>query len=165
MGWFDKVKTAFGGHGVKVEAVSVERQPVDGDIVFPLTDSVIKGQFKITFSSSQEVLSHVTEFVLQRRHPDGRDEPIVLGVDRHDAAHPVYGAQVAPPYTARPGQVVESGFCITDVDIPNTLMKLGYLTPGLALADDDLSFYVRVTADVKGTILDADVKVPIEIAA
>jgi len=163
MGWFDKMKTALGGHGVQVEALSVERQPVSGDIRFPLKDTVIKGQFRVNFGSNQEVLAHEVQFVAQKKHDNGYEEQIVLGTDRHDAKNQVFGAAVQPPYTAGPGRVVEDGFCIIDVDIPTALVKLGYIHPLFALNDEKVSFFVKITADVKGTILDADATVPVEV--
>lgn len=161
MGWFDKVSTFFGGHGVLIKATSIERLPPE-QAFLPVGDSVIKGQYEITFDKDVEVLAHVAEFFLEKKHADGREERILLGDDRCDADNQVIGAEVNPPYTATKGKVVKTGFCIIRVDIPGELSKLGY-----AGAQDankpELSYYIRLTADVKGTILDADVKVPVRI--
>ena len=161
MGWFDKVSTFFGGHGVAIKATSIERMPPD-QAFLPVGDSVIKGQYEITFDKEVEVLAHIAEFFVMKKHADGREEQILLGDDRQDADQQVIGAEINAPYTAKKGQVVKTGFCIIRVDIPATLRQLGYANDSDA-TKPELSFYVRLTADVKGTILDADCKVPVRI--
>ena len=42
MGFFDKAKKFFGGHGVSLEFTRIERQDPAGAVTFPVTDSVLK---------------------------------------------------------------------------------------------------------------------------
>jgi hypothetical protein len=161
MGWFDKVATFVGAHGTNIQAITVERQQPT-HVKFPVGDSVIKGQFQISFDKDAEVLAHITEFFVEKKHEDGREERVLLGVERHDAQNVVHGAEVNPPYLAKKGQVVKDGFCIIRVDIPQKLRELGYHSEADARRPE-LKFFVRMTADVKGTPMDADCVVPINV--
>jgi hypothetical protein len=61
------------------------------------------------------------------------------------------------PYDMAAGDTKEDGFCCTSIDIPEATKKLSSRC-------EDLKFYVRVTADVKGTPMDAEAKVPFTVA-
>jgi hypothetical protein len=156
MGFFDKLKTLVGEHGCKVEITQLENQD-PAAAKFPFRDSVFKGNFKVTASKPCTILGHKTEICVMQKHPDGREEIVVLGDDTHDAQRQVIGMNYTWPYDMAAGDTKEDGFCCTSIDIPEATKKLSSRC-------EDLKFYVRVTADVKGTPMDAEAKVPFTVA-
>jgi hypothetical protein len=164
MGFFDKVKTFVGDHGCKVELLDLERQPVN-EVRFPVGDSVFKGRFRVTASKPCTVLAHKVEVVLQKKHADGREEQVILGSDVHDAKNQVIGLSYQWPYEMAPGQSNDDGFVAVNIDIPGALQKLGYADAAGAASAPELAFFVRVTADVKGTPMDAEAKAPFAVVA
>lgn len=157
MGLFDKVRTLVGDHGCKVAITSLERQ-APGAVRFPIGDSVFKGNFTVTASRACTVLGHKAELFVMKKHADGREEQVLLGDELHDEKHEVIGLGYTWPYDMAAGETREDGFCIVQVDIPGTVEKLGYASPSAAASATDLTFFVRVTADVKGTPMDAEAK-------
>lgn len=164
MGFFDKVKTFVGEHGCKVEITSLERQ-APGAVQFPINDSVFKGNFRVTATKPCTVLAHKVEVCVMKKHPDGREEVVVLAEDSHDAKNQVIGLDYQWPYEMKAGDVKEDGFCAGGLDIPGALTKLGFANPTAAIGAANLTWYVRVLADVKGTPMDADAKANFSIVA
>jgi len=150
MGFFDKLKTLVGEHGCKVEITSLEHQD-PASCTFPATDSVFKGNFKVTATKPCNVLAHKVEIIVLKKHADGREERVTLAEDVHDANNQVIGLEYQWPYDMAAGDVKEDGFCAVNLDIPDTLTKLG-----VRADSPNVTFYVRVTADVKGTPMDAE---------
>ncbi|MBX7081149.1 MAG: hypothetical protein K1X88_18255 [Nannocystaceae bacterium] len=157
MGFFDKVKTFVGAHGVKVEYLELERQPPTA-VVFPITDSVFKGKYRITAEKPCTVLAHKHEVMLMKKHPDGREEHVTLGEEVHDERVNDTGHRLRWPHEMKAGDVIEHWMIVGDIDIPASLRRLGYADPAAAIDDPALTFFVRVTIDVKGTPMDADTK-------
>jgi len=162
MGFFDKARTFLGGHGCKVEITRLERQD-PSDVAFPMHDSVFKGNFRITAGRPCTVLAHLFEVCVMRKHADGREEVVVLGEDRHDEKTEIIGSELKWPYEMNEGEAKEDSFLVSGIDIPGALDRMGYLNPRAAIAMPELTFFVRVTADVKGTPLDADAKVQFKV--
>ncbi len=159
MGLFDKLKTLVGEHGCKVEITSLEKQ-APGEAVFPVGDSVFKGNFKVTATKPCTILAHKVEICVTKKHADGREELVVLGDDRHDEKNQVFGLDYQWPYDMKAGDSKEDGFCVTSLDLPAVLAKLG------SAADaSNLTWFVKVSADVKGTPMDADAKATFKVEA
>ena len=59
MGFFDKAKSFFGGHGVKVEITRLERQD-PGSVTFPITDSVFKGNYRVSAEKAATAMKVLT---------------------------------------------------------------------------------------------------------
>jgi len=164
MGLFDKATTFFGGHGCKVEVTELEKQH-PGSVSFPLTDSVVKGRFRVTASKPCTVLAHLIQICVTKKHPDGREEEVVMAEEKYDAANEVIGSDFKFPYQLAAGQSQDDSFCAVNVDIPETLKGLGFADAAASVDSTQLKFFVRVTADVKGTPLDADAIVPFKVTA
>src|SRR5262245_48029752 len=97
MGFFDKAKNFLGGHGLKVQLVEVEKQD-PSSVALPIGDSVLKGKFDVVADKDCVVLKHVSEFVVVRKHPDGREQTVVLGSDRQDEKTNIIGSDHKWPY-------------------------------------------------------------------
>lgn len=161
MGFLDKLKHFAGGHGVKVEITSVERQ-APSSVTFPLTDSVMKFQVRVTGDKEVTVLSH--DFVVYAERTT-KDNPRLIEVarDSHDEKTDILGANIKWPYTLAPGQVVEDGCCITNVDLTNALRKMDVHDPGSVLSDPNYRFFVKFIADVKGSPMDPEASVDFRV--
>lgn len=159
MGFFDKLKTLVGEHGCKVEITSLEHQDPAATI-FPATDSVFKGNFKVSATKPCTILGHKVQVCAMKKHPDGREEVVVLADDTHDEKNQVIGLDYKWPYDMKAGDTKEDGFCAVNLDIPGTLTKFGCRADA-----PNVTFYVKVTADVKGTPLDAEAKVNFKVQA
>jgi hypothetical protein len=164
MGFFDKLKTLVGAHGCKVEITRLERQAPD-QVTFPATDSVFKGNYKITAEKPCTILAHKHQIVVTKKHADGHEETVVLGESAHDASTNIGGSENKWPYDMVAGDEKTDSFMVSRLDIPAMLKKLGYSDPSAAMRAPNLTFFVRITADVKGTPMDAEAKVNFKIAA
>lgn len=164
MGFFDKIKTFVGEHGCKVEITSLEHQD-PAAMKFPVGDSVLKGNFKVTATKPCTVLAHKVEVCVMKKHPDGREEVVVLAEDSHDEQNQVVGLDYKWPYEMKPGDVKEDGFCAVNLDCVGALRRLGFDNPSSAVNAPNLTWYVKVLADVKGTPMDADAKANFTIVA
>ncbi|MGC4117568.1 MAG: hypothetical protein QM765_24025 [Myxococcales bacterium] len=164
MGFLDKIKTFVGEHGCKVEITSLERQD-PAAMSFPVHDSVLKGNFKVTASKPCTVLAHKVEVCVMKKHADGREEVVVLGEDSHDEKNQVIGLDYQWPYEMKPGDVKEDGFCVVNLDLTGALRRLGFDNPSSAVTASNLTWYVKVLADVKGTPMDADAKQTFTVVA
>lgn len=153
MGLLDKVKGFLNVDGLKVEILSVESP-------FPVGDTVLKGRFSLTAGIACEVASTRVRFVLQKRHPDGRVEDVVLGEDDSTTAH---DADTAYPLALAAGERRELGFCIVQVSIPEALQSLGYPEPAPALASPDVRFFVKLDADARGTPFDPAAQMDVRV--
>jgi hypothetical protein len=161
MGFWDKVKLFFGGHGVTAEFTEIEGQSVRGDVYFPVTDTVLKGHVRITGTKEVTILSHDYEVYLEENDEDG--ESVLVAEDSHDASTDIIGGDLTWPYTLKPGDVIEDSFCITDVDLEEACAQLGIDDPYYVVDHSYYRFYVKFTADVKGTALDADDEFEIDL--
>ena len=159
MGFFDKMRTFVGEHGLKVQITKLEQQQ-PGSVRFKLTDSVFKGNYEIIAERPCKVLNHLHEVIVVKTHPDKREEQVVLGSELYDEKTEIGGSDLKWPYEIGAGETKKAGFCIIQMDIPAELRKLGYGDPAAAASAPELQFFVRVTADVEGTILDAEAKAP-----
>lgn len=151
MGFFDKMKTFAGGHGVKLEITQIERLP-PADSFLPATDTVLKGKFAVTSTQEQVVLAHVATFnVWLQTEKDGQRHN-ELARERYDGKD-IWGVDF--PYTIKPGETVEGAFILTlNPTVQDAITKLGYTVEG-AVADKNMHFDLKVEADVKGTPIDA----------
>jgi hypothetical protein len=161
MGLLDKAKSFLGQHGLKVEIISLERQDPK-TCRFPLSDSVLKGKYKVTADKDCIVLNHQHFLMLEKKHPDGFLELVTLGQDRHDEGTEIVGSDLRWPYPLAANQSREDGFLISDIDIAGALRKLGY-EPERAVSKPELRFFVRVLADVKGSPFDPTHEVNVTI--
>ena len=124
MGFFDKVKHFAGGHGVKVAHVVIERQE-PGQVTLPIGDTVVKGRFRVTAEKPCEVLSMKSEFCMEVKHADGREEIIVLGADVFPEPHTSRSDDMlAYPHAMSGGASVEDYFNILmEKDISTALAE------------------------------------------
>jgi hypothetical protein len=159
MGFFDKVKHFAGGHGVKVEHVEIERQPVAG-ATLPITDTVVKGKFAVTADKACEVLSMKAEFCVSLTYPDGIKDTLVLGEDVFPKAHCTrMGDMLQYPHTMAAGaRVVDYFNILMGKDIPAVLAEK-------KVAFESCQFFVRTMVDVKGSPFDPEAKDPIHVTA
>lgn len=164
MGFFDKAKSFFGGHGVKLEITRLERQD-PGSVTFPITDSVFKGNYRITAEKAATILAHIHEIIVKKKHADGREETIVVGSDSHDAETDIIGCDLKWPYEIAAGQSVEDSFLVSDLDLPKVFRRLGYSAPEDALVDGSVEVLCRITADVKGSPFDAEGIAKVKVVA
>ncbi len=155
MGFFDRAKSFFGGHGVKVEITRLEHQE-PAEATFPIGDSVFKGNWRVTTAKPCTVLSHTHELVIKKTFADEREEEIVVGEDTHDADSDIMGHPLEWPYDLAPGSTAEDSFLIDDIDLPKALRRLGYNNPEDAITDTNIEVFFRATADVKGSPFDPD---------
>lgn len=162
MGIFDKAKNFFGGHGLKVEITRLERQD-PASVTFPITDSVFKGNYRVIAEKDCVVLNHTHEFLARRKHPDGRVEDIVLGRDRHDENTDIIGATIKWPYDLKGGASVDDSFLISDIDIEAGMKKLGFTTALEGATSPQVSFILRVSADVKGSPFDPNAEATVRV--
>ena len=153
MGFFDKAKKFFGGHGVEVGFTRLERQE-PGSVRFPVGDSVFKGNVVVRTSEPCTVLAHLYEVVVVRTGADGQEEEVVLASDRHDESTDIMGADISWPYELPAGESKEDSFLVHSIDIRQALRNFGFKDPGSSLEDPSLRFFVRFTADVKGSPFD-----------
>jgi hypothetical protein len=156
MSFFDKVKHFAGGHGVKATITEIERQPPES-AKFPLGDSVLKFNVEVTGDKQVTILAHVFAFYAERK---GEDSPrlIEVAVERHDQSTEIFGAKVKWPYELEPGRVVRDGCCMTSVDLKKALGEMGVHDVRDALNDSRYEFFVKFTADVKGSPMDAQAR-------
>ncbi|MEZ4380187.1 MAG: hypothetical protein R3A79_02475 [Nannocystaceae bacterium] len=155
MGFFDKAKSFFGGHGVKVEITRLERQD-PSTVTFPIGDSVFKGNWRVVTEKPCTVLSHTHELVVKKTFADGREEELVVGEDTHDNNTDILGHPLKWPYDLQAGGAAEDSFLIDDIDLPKALRRLGYANPEDAITDTNVEVFFRATADVKGSPFDPD---------
>jgi hypothetical protein len=153
VGFFDKAKNFFGGHGLRVEITRLERQDPRA-VSFPIGDSVFKGNYRVIADKDCTVLSHTHELLVRRKHVDGRVEDVVLGSDRHDESTDIIGGNIKWPYDLRGGASVDDSFLIMDIDIEAGLKKLGFGSAVEGATSPQVSFHLRVSADVKGSPFD-----------
>jgi len=162
MGFFDKAKSFFGGHGVKVEITRLERQDPAG-ATFPIGDSVFKGNWKVITEKACTVLSHTHELVVKKTFADDREEEIVVSEDTHDADTDIMGDPLKWPYDLAAGATVEDSFLLDEIDLPKVFRRLGYNDPLDALADSNVEVFFRATADVKGSPFDPSATAKIKL--
>jgi hypothetical protein len=163
LGFFDKVKHFAGAHGVKASIIEIERQSPQ-EARFPVTDSVLKFRVGVEASGEKEVtvLSHVFSLWAERK---GENDPRLIEVasDRHDDKSDIMGSRIKWPYQLKPGDTVQDGCCITGVDLGKALREMGVNDVRAALSDSNYEFYVKFTADVQGSPIDASAKQVIRV--
>lgn len=159
MGFFDKAKRFLGGHGVKVQHLVIEQQD-PGAATLPIADTVVKGKFKMTADKDATVLSMESEFCMEVKHPDGREELVVLGRDVFPEPNTSRSDDMQQyPFDMTPGGEVEDFFIISmDTDIPTELGKRN-------LSATQARFFVKTTVDVKGSPFDPSASDDIRILA
>ena len=162
MGFFDKAKSFFGGHGVKVEITRLERQD-PGAVTFPIGDSVFKGNYRVSADKPATILAHVHEIIVKKKHADGREESVVVGADTHDASTDIIGCELKWPYEIAAGQTVDDSFLVSDIDLPKVFRRLGYNPPEDALVDGSVEVFCKITADVKGSPFDAEALAKVKV--
>lgn len=161
MGFFDKVKHFVGGHGVKAAITEIERQNPQ-EARFPVSDTVLKFRVEVEGEKEATVLAHVFSLYAERK---GETNPRLIEVasERHDEKTDIYGSRVKWPYQLKPGEAVEDGCCITDVNLTKALQEMGVTDVRAALNDSSYEFYVQFTADVQGSPIDAQAKQVIRV--
>ncbi len=159
MGFFDKAKHFMGGHGVKVAHTKIERQDPLG-ATLPIGDTVVKGRFTVATEKDCTVLSMKARFVMERIHPDGRVEEIVLGEDVFPAPNVNRSDEMVKyPYELKPGAVVEDFFILhMENDIPAQLGERG-------LTADKVRFFIKTMVDVKGSPFDPEAKNEVRVVS
>jgi hypothetical protein len=154
MGFFDKAKHFMGGHGVKVEIVKIERQ-APSEARMPMTDTVVKGTCRIVTEKDCNVLAHTFEFVVKHKNKEGIDTEQVIARDRHDEKDDIMGGSIKWPYDLPANTPIEDPFSmIMKENIPTVLRNLGYANPVDAINTGAVKFFLRATADVKGSPFD-----------
>jgi hypothetical protein len=159
MGFFDKAKRFFGGHGVKVQHLIIERQDPNA-ATLPIGDTVVKGKFKVTAEKPATVLSMKAEFCMEMKHPDGREELVVLGSDVFPEPHTSRSDDMQQyPFDLAPGGEAEDFFIIAmESDISTELGKRN-------VSAGQVRFFVKTSVDVQGALLDPEASTDIRVLA
>jgi hypothetical protein len=157
MGLFDKIKAFAGGSSmVKVEFVDIENQ-TPNDAKMPISDSVIKGRYRIVAQKDCTVLRHIAQFRTRWPEKDG-----TLGTmhaeDINDVKNQVIGAPYQFPYDLKVGQTMDSGFIIVQLDIPSYLQKYG-----IGSMEPQVEAFIKTIIDVKGSPFDPEFEQKIAI--
>jgi len=158
MGFFDKVKSFFGGHGVNLVITQIEGASPES-VQFPLQDSVLKGRIEVHSTAEAIILKHgfrVTAIL----NAEDTYRSVIVAEEFNEGE--ILGSDVSWPYTTVPGEVVHDSFCIIRVDIENAMRELG-LEPDAALNDPRVTIELKAWADVKGSPMDAAQKVTLPI--
>lgn len=152
MGFFDKAKSFMGAHGVTVRHTVIEKQDPN-TVNLPIGDTVVKGKFVVKTEKPCTVLSMKSELCMHVKHPDGREEDVVLGEDVFPEPNTSRSDDMVKyPYDLEAGASVEDFFSILmESDIPTELSKRN-------LAVRQVGFFVRTMVDVKGSPFDPDTK-------
>ncbi len=155
MGFLSKAKGFFGGQSMlKVEFTRLERQD-PAAARFPVTDSVLKGNIRVTAEQDCVVLKHVYRILLKITPPDSDiDSEAFVCEDAHDKTTDIMGANISWPYELKAGESKEDGFLLHDVDLAATLAKYGYPDPNMAVNNPAVKLVVVAIADVKGSPFD-----------
>lgn len=158
MGFFDKAKNFLGGHGVTVDHVTIERQDPN-TVNLPIGDTVVKGKFRVKAEKPCTLLSMKSEFIMTVKHPDGREEEVVLGEDVFPEPNTSRSDDMVQyPCDLEGGASIEDFFNILmDSDIPTELGKRN-------LQVRQVGFFVRTIIDVKGSPFDPEAKNNVHIA-
>ena len=161
MGFFDKVKHFAGGHGVTATITEIEGQNPE-QTRFPVSDSVLKFRVAVEGDKPATVLAHVFSVYAERK---GESNPRLIEVasERHDEKSDIYGSRVKWPYQLEPGTAVQDGCCITNVNLAKALQEMGVSDVRAALNDASYEFYVKFSADVQGSPIDAQAKQVIRV--
>jgi hypothetical protein len=148
MGFFDKVKTFAGGAStVEIEFTSIERQP-PAEAAMPIGDSVIKGNYRITAKKECTVLAHLAELRTRCGDKDGT-LGTVRSKDANDENNQVMGAPYQFPYDMKPGDTMDAGFILVNIDVPSY-----YRAYGVEPKDPSVEVFLKVIVDVKGSPFD-----------
>ena len=153
MGFFDKAKNFLSGYGLKVEFTRLEKQDPQY-VTFPVTDSVFKGNYKVTAEKDCIVLKHIHKLLLQRTNSNGETNELELSTDIHDETTDIIGADIKWPYPLKGNESKDDGFVLLNVDIPSAITELGYPNIAQAIDDPNLKLICKVVADVKGSPFD-----------
>lgn len=157
MGFFDKVKQFAGGAStVEIEFTKIERQPPDG-ATLPIGDSVIKGNFRITCKKACTVLAHTAELRTRCGEKDGQIGTLRQS-DTVDEQRQVMGAPYQFPYDMQPGDTMDAGFLVSDIDLPKY-----YRSYEVAEKDPSVEVFVKVVVDVKGSPFDPSAETVVKI--
>jgi len=163
MGLFDKLKTMAGKHGCTVEITSIEGQD-PSDVTFPIMDSVVKGKYNVCATNDCTILSHIHEFIVEyKMNENDFTDSKIIAEDENDKNTEIIGSDMKWPYQLGAGKSISQSFSIVNVDISAVLKELGISDPQAAIDSKKVNFFVRVTADVKGTLIDCECKVPIKV--
>lgn len=158
MGFFDKVKSFFGGHGVNLVITQIEGSAPES-VQFPLQDSVLKGRIEVHSTAEAVILKHgfrITAIL------DGEENYRSVIVAEEYNEGEIVGSDVSWPYTTVPGEVIHDSFCIIRVDLENAMRELG-LEPDAAMNDPRVRVELQAWADVKGSPMDASQKISLSI--
>ncbi len=161
MGFFDKVKHFAGGHGVKAKITQIERQD-PASARFAAGDSVIKFNVEVSGEKPVTILAHVFAFYVERKS-ETNPRLIEVAAERHDETTEIYGSKVKWPYELEPGEPVRDGCCIGGVDLAKALREMDANDLRAAINDPSYHFYVKFTADVKGSPMDAEATQAIQV--
>lgn len=158
MGFLDKVKNFAGGASmVKVEFLDIERQS-PSNAQLPITDSVVKGRYRITAEKDCTVLRHLAQFRTRLPEKDG-----TLGTmhaeDINDEKNQIIGAPYQFPYNMKAGDTMEATFLIHDLDI----RKFLHSSYGSGAMQPQIEAFVKVIVDVKGSPFDPEFEQKIQI--
>lgn len=158
MGFFDKARTFFeASNMVSLEFLDVEGA-APGAVVFPLGDSVIKGRYRVKGLRDCVVLRHIARMCSRMPEQDG-SLGTVIAEETHDAQNGVIGLPYTWPYPLHPGQTVEDGFCIVQVDLAAQLQRYG-----LEGIDPRVEFFLKVVIDVQGSPFDPEFEQRVTVA-
>jgi len=145
-------KHLFGGHQVSVKMTEVEKQ-TPGEAVFPITDTVMKFHVEITGKKTVTVTEHVFQVFLKNKKTE---KEVLVAEENVDQDTEIIGAPYTLPYTLHPDKPVTDNCCMIEVDVEKALEKMN-VSADQALGDNSpVSFFVRFTARIKGTLVDPD---------
>lgn len=162
MGFFDKIKTFMGGHGVTVVPTEIDGQAPEA-VAFSLTGAALQGKFEVRGEKKVVILNHEFKLFAVRKDEEDDSEREVLVCEARHEREPVESG-LTWPYTLQPNQPVLDSFCLADIDFDDAVETLGFDSLEEALDDDGFRVFVRVMADVKGTPLDAVKDISIELS-
>jgi hypothetical protein len=157
MGFFDNVKNFFGGHGVKVQNLTIEQQD-PAAVSLPIGDTVVKGKFKVTTEKPAQVVSMEAQFCMEVKHPDGRVEVAILGKDVFPEPNTSRSDDMVKyPYELTPGKEVEDFFSIMMEPNITDALKQRNMTVTQA------RFFVKTSVGLKGVLMDPETTNDIKI--
>lgn len=143
MGFFDKIKNFVGGHGVTVHITELEGG-APKSVNFQLSQSVLKGTFEVHTTNDVEILSYNYRMTAHLED-EGMPRSVVV------AEGEIEGKE------ASAGEVIKHSFALGGIDLAGAMARLD-LDADAPVIDPRVLIEFAVTADVKGTPMDASAK-------
>jgi hypothetical protein len=149
MSFLESIKEKMNPPLCSLEITRVEKQE-PGNVKFPVTDSVFKGNFRITALKPCKVISHRFALRAEKLNKHGYHDEIYITEEIHDESSDIGGMTYKWPYKMAEGESQIDGCCIIQLDLLKELKPFGYKNKSQIINDKDLTMYFIVSAKVKG---------------